>query len=128
MQSSTGDPWEDEGFGGEDDWDGRESLAADLEDEDESEEGPVPGEIEDDTDVADGLSMVDATISRVRMRDLARRGRFRARRSRFAAPSSACASRRKSGPKASSLATALPSRSRAASSRPGGGDLVASTI
>jgi hypothetical protein len=32
------DPWEDEGFGGEDDWAGAESLEADLEDEDENEE------------------------------------------------------------------------------------------
>jgi hypothetical protein len=31
------DPWEDEGFGGEDDWAGAESLEADLEDEDEDE-------------------------------------------------------------------------------------------
>ena len=38
MQSSAGDPWEDEGFGGEDDWAGAESLEADLEDEDENEE------------------------------------------------------------------------------------------
>jgi hypothetical protein len=32
------DPWEDEGFGGEDDWAGTESLEADLEDGDENEE------------------------------------------------------------------------------------------
>jgi len=61
--------------------------------------------------------MIDATISRVRMRDLARR---------------ACASRRESGPEAFGLATAFSlspaSRPRAASSRPGAGDLVASTI
>jgi hypothetical protein len=50
MQSSTGDPWEDEGFGGEDDWDGRESLAADLEDEDENEELELG-----DSDEADDL-------------------------------------------------------------------------
>jgi hypothetical protein len=31
------DPWEDEGFGGEDDWEGTESLEAALEDEDEDD-------------------------------------------------------------------------------------------
>jgi hypothetical protein len=31
------DPWEDEGFGAEDDWQGKESLESDLEDEDEDE-------------------------------------------------------------------------------------------
>jgi hypothetical protein len=72
--------------------------------------------------------MVDATISRVRMRDLARRGRFHVQGSRFAASLNVCASRRESDPKASSLAIALPPRPRATSSRPGEGDLVASTI
>jgi hypothetical protein len=38
--------------------------------------------------------MVDATISRVRMRDLARRGRFHVQGSRFAASLNVCASRR----------------------------------
>jgi hypothetical protein len=38
--------------------------------------------------------MIDATISGVRLRDLARRGRFRNRQSRFAAPPSACAPER----------------------------------
>jgi hypothetical protein len=66
--------------------------------------------------------------SRVRMRDLARRGRFRSGQSRFAPPPGACASCRESDPKASSLAIALPARPRAASSRPGGGDLMASTV
>ena len=32
--ASTGDPWEDEGFGGEDDWDAQESLESSLEDDD----------------------------------------------------------------------------------------------
>ena len=72
--------------------------------------------------------MVDATTSRARMRELARRGRFRLGWSREPAPAQACASRGKSDPEASSLADALPSRPRAASSRPGAGDLVASTI
>ena len=72
--------------------------------------------------------MVDATISRVRMRDLARPGRFRPDTGREAAWGRACASRRESGAKASSIATALPSHPGAASSRLGVGDLVASTI
>jgi hypothetical protein len=72
--------------------------------------------------------MVDATISRVRMRDLARRGRFRESRSRFTSPALACASRREDSPKALGLATVLQSRPRAASSRPGGTELAASTI
>ena len=37
MASSSSDPWEDEGFGGEDDWEGRESMESDLEDESEDE-------------------------------------------------------------------------------------------
>ena len=28
-----GDPWEDEGFGGEDDWEGKESVETGLEDD-----------------------------------------------------------------------------------------------
>jgi hypothetical protein len=41
-----GDPWQDEGFGGENDWDdGKESLETEL------EEGfPDPEELEDDED------------------------------------------------------------------------------
>ena len=77
--------------------------------------------------------MIDAPISRVRMRDLTRPGRFRpadwgpaSARPQFVRR--ACASRRESGTEASSLATALPSRPGAASSRPGDGDLVASII
>ena len=37
MEDSTGDPWGDEGFGGEDDWEGKESLETDVEDDDELE-------------------------------------------------------------------------------------------
>ena len=37
MEDSTGDPWGDEGFGGGDDWEGKESLETDLEDDDERE-------------------------------------------------------------------------------------------
>jgi hypothetical protein len=65
--------------------------------------------------------MIDATISRVRMRDLARPGRFRPTPAREAAWRRTCAPRRESGTEASSVATALPSR-------PGAGDLVASII
>jgi hypothetical protein len=71
--------------------------------------------------------MVEATISRVRMRDLARPGRFRPDAGRVAASARACASRRESGTEASSIATALPSRPGAASSRPGDSDLVPPT-
>jgi hypothetical protein len=53
MQSSTSDPWEDEGFGGEDDWAGTESLETDVEDEDETEDDLEPGELEDEPDLAD---------------------------------------------------------------------------
>jgi hypothetical protein len=35
MEDSTGDPWGDEGFGGGDDWEGKESLETDLEDDDD---------------------------------------------------------------------------------------------
>src|SRR5262245_42141066 len=63
--------------------------------------------------------MVDATTSRARMRDLARRGRYRSPGSHFAAPRRACASRPASNTEASSLAVALRPRPRAASSRPG---------
>lgn len=44
MQSSTGDPWADEGFGGEDDWEGKESVGS-VEDDDEGED-----DLEDDRD------------------------------------------------------------------------------
>jgi hypothetical protein len=72
--------------------------------------------------------MVDATISRVRMRELARPGRFRPDAGRAAAWRRASASRRENGVEASSLTTALPLRPGAANSRLGAGDLVASTI
>jgi hypothetical protein len=72
--------------------------------------------------------MVDATISRVRMRDLARPGRYRPDAGREAAWRRACASRPENSAKASSLAAALPPRPGSASSRPGVDDLVASII
>jgi hypothetical protein len=46
------DPWEDEGFGAEDDWQGKESLESDLEDEDDlqiaelEDEDSEPGELD----------------------------------------------------------------------------------
>jgi len=72
--------------------------------------------------------MAEAMISRVRMRDLARPGRFRPDAGREAAWRRACASQRESGTDVSSIAAALPSRPGAASSRPGVDDLMASTI
>ena len=77
--------------------------------------------------------MVDAPISHVWIRDLARRGRFRPPRGGLASarPQSArraYASRPESGAEATAFATTLPSRPRGASSRPGEGDLVTSTI
>jgi hypothetical protein len=45
------DPWEDEGFGGEDDWESGESLESDVEDEDELDlelEGLEDDELESD--------------------------------------------------------------------------------
>ena len=54
MQSSTGDPWEDEGFGGEDDWEGRESLEADLEDDEAEDDLELEvGELDDDGEVTE---------------------------------------------------------------------------
>ena len=47
MASSSSDPWEDEGFGGEDDWEGGESLEADVEDEVEEDA------VDDDDDADD---------------------------------------------------------------------------
>jgi hypothetical protein len=72
--------------------------------------------------------MVDATISRVRMRELARPGRFRHRVGRVAACAATSASRRPSVTDATSIGDGLPPRPEAASSRPGTDDLVASTI
>jgi hypothetical protein len=72
--------------------------------------------------------MVDATISRVRMRDLACLGRSGARLRAYGPPPGACASRRQAATDASSIGDGLPPRPRAASSRPGTDDLMASTI
>jgi hypothetical protein len=62
------------------------------------------------------------------MRDLARPGRFRLGAGPEAACAQAYASRQESGTDASSIAAALPPRPEAASSRPGGGDLVGITL
>jgi hypothetical protein len=45
------DPWEDEGFGGEDDWQAQESIASGLEDDGEDEpelDEPGDDELHDD--------------------------------------------------------------------------------
>ena len=44
------DPWEDEGYSGEDDWESQESVAADLEDEFELDEDAQP--VDDETEGA----------------------------------------------------------------------------
>jgi hypothetical protein len=59
MEDSTGDPWGDEGFGGGDDWEGKESLEADLEDEDDELEVSLEQleeeELEADDELDDAL-------------------------------------------------------------------------
>jgi hypothetical protein len=52
MPSSTGDPWEDEGFGAGDEWEGKESVEADLEDDEDELELP---EEDDELDGDDEL-------------------------------------------------------------------------
>jgi hypothetical protein len=54
MPSATGDPWEDEGFGGEDDWASQESLESDLEDAEGGDELDLD-EVENDHDGDDEL-------------------------------------------------------------------------
>src|SRR5205814_7545148 len=72
--------------------------------------------------------MVDAAISRARLRDLAGLGRSRPAPPGGAGPRRPSASRRRTGADASSIAAGTSPRPRAASSRPGSDDLVASTI
>ena len=72
--------------------------------------------------------MVDATISRVRLRDLACLGRSRHGSRAFSPSAAPYASRRQRITDATSIGDALPPRPGAASSRPGTDDLVASTI
>jgi hypothetical protein len=70
--------------------------------------------------------MGHAMISRARLRDLARLGRFRHRAgAAFGARPVTEASRRQSGTDAGSIAAGLPARPKAASSRIGAGDLTA---
>ncbi len=72
--------------------------------------------------------MIDATISRVRRRDLARLGRFQGCDARFAALASLRASRAERLTDPTSIAESLGPRPRAASPRPGADVLVASII
>jgi hypothetical protein len=72
--------------------------------------------------------MVDATISRVRLHDLACLGRSRLTHAGIAAAHEPSAPRRRSGTDANSIAASPSPRPRHASSRPGTGDSVASTI
>ena len=65
--------------------------------------------------------MIEATISRVRMRDLARPGRY-CRKQASKRPCVGRALRDGERTEASSIATALPSRPGAARSRPGDGE------
>jgi len=72
--------------------------------------------------------MIDATLSRVRMRDLGGLGRFRPAQSGRAGLRRPCASRRRAGtdtPGIDAVTSPCPS---APSSRPGAGDFMASTI
>jgi hypothetical protein len=72
--------------------------------------------------------MIDATISRARLRDLAGLGRSRPVSPGDAGQRRPSASRRRTGTDASSIAAGTSTRPRATSSRPGSDDLVASTI
>jgi len=69
--------------------------------------------------------MIDATISRVRLRGLARLGGSQACSARRAGSTSLCASCAECPTDASGIAEALGPRPRAASPRPGTDDLVA---
>ncbi len=72
--------------------------------------------------------MIDATISCVRMRELAGLGRFQGWWARRAGSAPLCASRAEGLTDATGIAETFVPRPRAASSRPGADDLVASTI
>jgi hypothetical protein len=72
--------------------------------------------------------MIDAPISCVRMRDLVRLGRYQGWDPRAAGLPAPCASRAESLTDATGIAESLGPRPRAASSRSGAGDLVASII
>ena len=72
--------------------------------------------------------MVDAMVSRARLRDLACLGRDRVPDAGGAGPRNPSAPRRRAVTDAASIADVPPPRPRATSSRPEDGDLVASTI
>jgi hypothetical protein len=72
--------------------------------------------------------VVDATISRARLRDLACLGRSRPRTGRWAAPSGTVRVATPGLTDAASIAFAISSRARAASLRPEDDNLMASTI
>ena len=68
--------------------------------------------------------MRSSTISRVRMHDLLRLGRFRVGVARFTVHPDSCASRRGHGTDTSGIGAASAERPRATSSRPGSDDLM----
>jgi hypothetical protein len=72
--------------------------------------------------------MVDATISRARLRDLAALGRSRPGHGGEAAATGPSASRRRTGTDGAAIAAGTSPRPSTTSSRPGSDDLVASTI
>ena len=72
--------------------------------------------------------MIDATISRARLRDLACLGRYHWAESGGAGLRPAFASCRQGVTDAASIGDTLPARPRATSSRPGTDDLMASII
>jgi hypothetical protein len=72
--------------------------------------------------------MVDATISRARLRDLACLGHSRLTQAGAAGLRKPSASPRRPGTDAAGIAARPSMRPKHASSRPGSGDLVASTI
>jgi hypothetical protein len=72
--------------------------------------------------------MVDATISRVRLRDLAGLGRSRPARAGVAAATSPSAARRRTDADGAAIAAGTSPRPSAPSSRPGTDDFTASII
>ena len=72
--------------------------------------------------------MIDGVISCVRRRDLARLGRFQGCDDRFAALAALCASCAECLTDATGITESIGPRPRAASSRPGADNLVASII
>jgi hypothetical protein len=72
--------------------------------------------------------MIDATISRARLRDLACLGRSGLTQAGGAGSREACASPRRGPTDAAGIGKPSPRRPKRASSRPGADDLMASTI